>query len=284
MLILDFDGTVTDAEAEGAPFRAGYLEDLSILTGQPLEAVTAIAEEIELAVQADPNAHGWIYDGRIVAPATVDPYLRVMPVARAVFDRFHVFGGADDRRRLLDGILYKYNYQKTRIAFRPRAYELLRALIGTDSYVVTNSHTDPVQAKIRALGEDAESLDWWLPRVRGSARKYAVDDSFDAIDATMELPGLERPVLLRRRLYHDALAALLKTSGAAWADLVVVGDIFELDLALPLALGGRVGLVVNEFTPDYERAFVDSHPRGTLLTSLDDVLPMLEGSHGHRPE
>lgn len=275
MLILDFDGTVTDAEAEGAPFREGYLEDLSILTGEPIAAVRIVAEEIEATVQADPNAHGWIYADRIVAPATVDPYLRVMPVARAVFDRFGVFPGADDRRRLLDGILYKYNYQKTNIAFRPGAYELLHGLVGTDSYVVTNSHTDPVQAKIRTLGDGGESLDWWLPRVRGSAQKYAVDDQFDAVDAEMELPGLSRPVLLRRRLYHDAVASLLAASGASWADLLVVGDIFELDLAMPLAMGARVGLVVNEFTPEYERAFVETHPRGTVLRSLQDVLPLV---------
>jgi FMN phosphatase YigB (HAD superfamily) len=275
MLVLDFDGTVTDAEAEGAPFREGYLEDLSVLTGKPIADVRAIAAEIEAAVQADPNAHGWIYDGRIVAPATVDPYLRVMPVARAVFDRFDVFKGADDRRRLLDGILYKYNYQKTRIAFRPRAYDLLRALVGSDSYVVTNSHTEPVQGKIQALGADAESLDWWLPRVRGSAKKYAVDDSFDAIEAELELPGLGRPVLLRRRLYHDALAALLAASGSSWAELLVVGDIFELDLALPLAMGARVGLIVNDFTPAYEQAFVVDHPRAALLRSLDEVLPLV---------
>lgn len=276
MLILDFDGTVTDAEAEGTPFREGYLEDLSILTGEPVDAVRVVAEEIEAVVQADPNAHGWIYDGHIVAPATVDPYLRVMPVARAVFDRFGVFPGADDRRRLLDGILYKYNYQKTNIAFRPGAYELLRALVGTDSYVVTNSHTDPVSAKIRSLGERGESLEWWLPRVRGSAKKYAVDDRFDGVDATLELPGLSRPVLLRRRLYHDVLAGLLADAGAGWADLLVVGDIFELDLALPLAMGARVGLVVNEFTPEYERAYVEAHPRGAVLRSLDQVLPLVE--------
>ncbi|MFM2152956.1 MAG: hypothetical protein RL199_1391, partial [Pseudomonadota bacterium] len=37
LVILDFDGTMTDAEAEGAPFRDGYLQDLATLTGRPLE-------------------------------------------------------------------------------------------------------------------------------------------------------------------------------------------------------------------------------------------------------
>ena len=34
VLCLDFDGTMTDAEAEGRPFRDGYLEDLCLLVGK----------------------------------------------------------------------------------------------------------------------------------------------------------------------------------------------------------------------------------------------------------
>ena len=35
LLILDFDGTMTDAEAEGTPYREGYLGDLAIPPGSP---------------------------------------------------------------------------------------------------------------------------------------------------------------------------------------------------------------------------------------------------------
>ena len=82
MLILDFDGTLTDAEQEGAPFRAGYLGDIAVLTGTSVEDVETMAQAFEAEVAADPDRYGWIYNGRIVAPASVDPYLRIMPVAR----------------------------------------------------------------------------------------------------------------------------------------------------------------------------------------------------------
>ncbi len=272
--VLDFDGTVTDAELEGRPFRDGYLEDLAVLTGRSVEEVRAEAARIEAEVAARPGDHGWIYDGRIVAPAVVDPYLRMMPVARALFDAAGCFADDTDRIRLLDGILYKYNYQKTAIAFRPGAGELLRALVGTRSWVVTNSHTEPVQRKILTLDRDG-TLDWWLPRVRGRARKYVIDDRFDAVPATLQLPGLDRPVHLRRRHYHEALTELLAESRSTWADLLVVGDIFELDLALPLACGARVALAVNEHTPDYERAFVAGHPRGHAITALSEIPALL---------
>ena len=84
-------------------------------------------------------------------------------------------------------------------------------------------------------------------------------------------PDLSRPVLLRRRRYHEILAAIVAASGSTFADLCVIGDIFELDLAMPLALGARVGLVTSSRTPDYERAFVTSHPRATLIEDLSQI-------------
>ncbi len=276
MLILDFDGTVTDAEIEGRPFRDGYLDDLAALTGSGPEQIRALAERFEAEIAADPNRHGWIYNGRIVAPAAVDPYLRIMPVARKIFDEFGVFRDPIDRERLLDGVLYKHNYQKTAIAFRPGAHELLGALAGTESYVVTNSHTEPVRKKIRALARDGE-FDWLLERVYGRARKYVIDDDFTAVDEALEVEGLSRPVLLRRRYYHDVIAALLDRTGRTWEELFVVGDIFELDLSLPLSKGARIGLVVNRFTPEYEKTFVAGHPRGMLIHDLTAIPDLLAG-------
>jgi FMN phosphatase YigB (HAD superfamily) len=274
MLVLDFDGTMTDAEVEGAPFRGGYLADIAALVDRPTEEIDQMAVRYEAEVASSPDRFGWVFGGRIVAPAVVDPYLRIMPVARRILDECGCFLVPVERDRLLDAILYKYNYTKTDLAFRQGAGPTLRALAGTATYVVTNSHTAPVQDKIRSLGREVDGgndLQWLIDRVHGRARKYHLDDDFDAVPEALELPGLSRPVLLRRKLYHQVLATLLEGEGATWTDLTVVGDIFELDLALPLALGASVGLVVNEFTPDYERSFVDAHPRGVLITDLQEV-------------
>ena len=266
LFILDFDGTMTDAEAEGAPFRAGYLEDVATLCGRPLAEVEALAGAFEAEVAGAPDAHGWLFQGRIVAPATVDPYLRMMPVARKIFDATGAFESDADRTRLLDGVLYKYNYLKTRTAFRPGAKEALAALAGTETYVVTNSHTEAVQRKIEALGQG-----WLVPRVLGRAQKYVIDEAFTLVPAALALPGLSRPVLLRRRAYFELIDSLRRASGAAWSEVTVAGDVFELDLSLPLALGATVALVVNDFTPAYERAFVESHPRGRLVSALAEL-------------
>ncbi len=218
-----------------------------------------------------------MYDGRIVAPAQVDPYLRIMPVARKIFDATGTFASEEDRARLLQ-VLFRYNYPKTATVFRPGAREVMHALSGCLApYIVTNSHTDPVCAKIRTLMGDDEGWQSWL-HVVGDARKYMVDPDFTAVPESMVIPGLSRPVLLRRRNYHAVLERVLHHHGAGWEHLLVIGDIFELDLALPLALGARVVLVVNDHTPTYERALLAAHPRVRLVTKLEEVISFIRRS------
>ena len=275
MLVLDFDGTLTDAEKEGLPFRVGYLEDLATVVGAPLEEVRALADDFEEAILRDRATFGWIFHGHIVAPASVDPYLRIMPVARQVMDHYGVLKDERLRERLLDGILYRYNYPKSAMHFRDGALEVLQALRTLDTVIISNSATAPVQGKIRALaatGGDPEALDWLVDRVYGLGKKYVVDPAFEAVPEALEIPDLHRPVLLRRPHYHRRITEQLAQRGEGWEDLCVVGDIFELDLALPLALGARVGLMVNDFTPPYEIAWLGDRPGARILRSLDDLL------------
>lgn len=277
LVILDFDGTMTDAEAEGGPFRTGYLEDLAILSGLEVKEVQGLAARFEADILTHQGMYGWMYGGHIVAPASVDPYLRIMPVARRILDHVGAIPAEQDRSRLLDGILYKYNYQKTVVAFRPGAASFLKALgqtSGLEAYVVTNSHTEPVARKLEILGAEPDgtnALSWLVARVHGRARKYVVEEAFDQVPRGLNLPGLERPVLLRRPHYAQVLSQLTEHHGIRLEDVTVVGDIFELDLALPLALGARVVLLANAHTPAYEKAFVSSHPRGYLAESLGQV-------------
>ncbi len=274
-LVLDFDGTMTDAEAEGRPFRDGYLEDLAMLVGRPPDDpdISAIADEVEAELAAAPASHPFLWMGRAVAPATVDPYLRMVPIAHRILDRFGAVPSAEDRGRLLGSVLYKYNYAKTlgHPVFRDGAGEMLRRLAGTPTWIVTNSDTHAVAGKVAALDRVAPGVAWLTSRVRGFARKFDVDDTWTGAASELTIPGLDRTVLLRRRAYHEILASVIAEAGSSWEELVVVGDIFELDLAMPLSLGARVGLVTSSRTPPYERAFVTEHPRAQLIESLSEV-------------
>jgi hypothetical protein len=275
VLILDFDGTMTDAEAEGKPFVAGYLEDLCLLVGRPIDdaEVRAIAAGVEAEIAHAPAAFPFSWLGRAVAPATVDPYLRMVPIANRVLDHFGAIADPLDRSRLLGGLLYKYNYAKTlgHPVFRAGAAPVLAQLAGTATWIVTNSDTHAVAGKVAALDRAEPGVAWLTSRVRGFARKFDVDDAWDRCAAELVLPGLARPVLLRRAHYHDIIATVLAEAGATFDELMVVGDIFELDLAMPLALGARVGLVASAYTPAYERAYVAQHPRAHLIERLADI-------------
>jgi hypothetical protein len=136
---------------------------------------------------------------------------------------------------------------------------------------VTNSDTHAVAGKVAALDREAPGVAWLTSRVRGHARKFDIDDEWTGAEPELAVPGLDRPVLLRRRAYYEILREILDAAGATFEDLVVVGDIFELDLAMPLSLGARIGLVASARTPAYERAFVERHPRGRVIEDLAEV-------------
>jgi len=274
LLIFDFDGTLTDAEQEGVPYRQGYLEDVAALCGKDIEEILPLAERFEETVQSEVGTFGWKFGGEIVAPACVDPYLRMMPVARMLFDHYGCFQDPNDRDRILDRILYKYNYPKTDTVFRHGAAELLSAVNPETTYVVTNSHTKPVQKKIRMLSGQcvpAGSLDWLVERVYGNAKKYILDNEFHEVNERLNLEGLDRPVLLRRKHYFSVLDELRKRHNCAWEDVTVVGDIFELDLSLPFSLGARVCLVQNPFSPEHEIRFLEAQERGFVVHNLDQI-------------
>jgi len=274
-LVLDFDGTMTDAEAEGRPFREGYLEDLAMLVGRKPgdPEITALADDVEAELAAAPASHPFMWMGRAVAPATVDPYLRMVPIAHRILDRFNAIPSAEDRGRLLGSVLYKYNYAKTlgHPVFRPGAGAMLASLGGTRTWIVTNSDTHAVAGKVAALDREAPGVAWLTSRVRGMARKFDVDETWAGAQPELSMPGLERAILLRRKAYFDILSTVLTEAGSSWEELVVVGDIFELDLAMPLSLGARVGLVTSPRTPAYERAYVTAHPRAALIDDLAQI-------------
>lgn len=274
-LVLDFDGTMTDAEAEGRPFRDGYLEDLALLVGRPTDdpTVRKIADDVEAELAAAPHTTPFVWMGRPVAPATVDPYLRMVPIAHRILDEFGAIPSPEDRGRLLGSVLYKYNYAKTlgHPVFRPGAGPMLSSLAGTATWIVTNSDTHAVAGKVAALDREAPGVAWLTSRVRGFARKFDVDEGWTGAPGEMVIPGLNRSVLLRRRSYFEILQQVIDEAGSTFEELVVVGDIFELDLALPLALGARVGLVTSSRTPTYERAFVSAHPRAKLIEDLAEI-------------
>jgi len=276
-VVLDFDGTFTDVAAESAPFLRHFRQGLAAALGEDLEAAW---EEEVAALRAGADALGWDLGGRVVAPATADPYLTATCAAHRLMQRF---GQGQDEARRSDVVqkLYREAYAHSATAFKPEAKEVLEALVATGLpvTVVTNAHTDLVEKKLDQLApKGREKL-----KVSGDARKFlldppdAPDTRFTAVPETQTLDGvLRRPVYLRRGRYFEALKRVWETTGTTPEETLVAGDIYELDLALPAALGAHVQLVARDNVLPYElKAMELLGARGGVDRSLHGVLPRL---------
>lgn len=275
LIILDFDGTFTDVEAEAGPFYEAYREDVLTILGPGFEDEWNQAQE---TIAENPGLHGWLHDGRIVAPGDADPYLRATVIMNMIFDGRGMYTDLEERTAVLQR-LYFENYPKADTVFRPEAKEVVEALLASDvpTLVVTNSATDDVQKKIDRL--DPKGRDDL--RVIGNARKFIVTEpqngnaGFDAVPETIDLDSLERPIYPRRGHYFDLLRTIWDETGTTPETTLVAGDIFELDLVLPAVLGSEVMLVTKPRTAEFEKTACAALERGSVTDDLHAVLARL---------
>lgn len=268
LVVLDFDGTFTDVEVEGRPFTEKYLEVLREFFGQD---VSGLWNE-EAGKLSAPDA-AWVVGGHAVAPASCDPYIRATCIAHHVCARLGRFADVTLRTELLQAV-YGYCYRFAGQAFRPDAQEALKRMLAATShvFVVSNSETSAVQKKLASIGFPQ------LP-VFGNARKYVVDqvDPRTVALEDIRVSGQSRPMLVRRPHYARVLSELWDKTGLTATSTLVCGDIFELDLALPLRLGTRAHLVERPNTLDSERAAIALFPgRATAGPTLGEAAALVE--------
>ncbi len=242
--IIDFDGTLTNTELEAKPCVEAFPDILSQKISQPRIVIDALAARFSAQVAQDPTS-GWMNDGKIVAPAVVDPYVFATTVYGKVYDELC---GPQGRDATLAEV-FKEAYPKSISAFRTDADHFLNWFSYDDAVIVTNSATDAVERKQKALFEFG-NLHREL-RVVGDAKKYVIDDHWEGVAPSITLPGAPRPTLLRRKKYADTIASL----GWNPAETTVIGDVFELDLAMPSQLGYKTVHLINERTPKWEIAY-----------------------------
>ena len=84
-IILDFDGTLTDAWEEAIPYFEHYAEEVSERTGIDIEKLKEKRDGFEDDVKNDPLA-GWEHNGNVIAPASSDPYILNGAIYEKVLD------------------------------------------------------------------------------------------------------------------------------------------------------------------------------------------------------
>jgi len=273
LVLVDFDLTLTDPEIEELPFMTGCVRDLIQITGLAEEQIQEINQQVRADMLVHPERYNWEYDGHLVSSTVGDPYLRIIPIATAVLDEVNY----PEQNGLLRK-LFLDNYPKVP-GFRPGVIQLLTET-EKPTHIVTNSEVTKVTPRLHSLfasqPEYEDRLDTVLNNLRGSAGKHLVHEWFTPLPLTLTLPDFHRPTIFRRYEYFQVLNRLRKLHKIAWEDIVMIGDNFEIDLAVPWIMGARVVLVTNPFTPPWEIEFVQNDPRGFVSSSLEEITEFLK--------
>ncbi len=290
-IVSDFDGVLTDQTAEADRafdiFQALMLKETS-LAADDIEALLASSRE---ALQDAPESYGWLSGARLSAFADEDLFVRSQGVALFLDQTLPdtVFCSPEIHSfQALSGVAYHQMVHETAQGvhkpFDPRAADMLRALLsaGHEVTVVSNSSTDrimqllqdadvPVEAA--SADEVQATLDQGAPvvRARGDARKFILSDSAESLGAIQVghyTCAIDRPhyraILLEER-----------------PDMVI-GDVFSLDLALPIALAsaGNIGahgfkavLRRRSYTPAWSQGFAPTD--SIQFRVIDDIMDIV---------
>jgi FMN phosphatase YigB (HAD superfamily) len=260
-LLVDFDGTLTIADSSIGSFKKSFEEEFVRATGINPARLHRLLETATRRILEDPSK-GWERNGVVVAPATADPYVLNTITHQDVCDGLGI--SRTERDKLLD-ICFRKAYSGNSVEFREGIERFLEDVQGRyDVAVITNSTTGRVQ---RELGEIGFSH---IP-VFGDAQKYTINHENDEVPESVDLPDFPRPVMLRRENYLN----ILRNIGFPPKDTTVLGDIYEMDLALPDYLGMNLMQFAGERALLYEVSYMQDHPRGSIVKTLQEAQEIL---------
>jgi hypothetical protein len=287
-IILDFDGTCTQIppifEAYLDLYRKGLIESGLNVTIWEWRDALAIVQ------QHSPKA-GWTLAGCPSAPAAGDPYILADEAARLILRRR---GAATP----VPPTVHEQAYDTALAPWREEARDTFLQLVehGVQLHFVSNSSTAFISGRLRDLFGDSNPVTAKIS-VQSGAGKFRIcelnwDDqaalSVEAKTRFQALPvaygekplaEIERPIYLRRGAYFEAINRVLSGDFDALTNTVFCGDIWEMDLAMPHALGAKVHLLDRAApfeTCSYERqALVGYGARGKTSANLSGILGWL---------
>jgi FMN phosphatase YigB (HAD superfamily) len=281
-VILDFDGTLTDPIREGAGFEARYRDALAGATSRSvLERWAAAAQKVDEA----PETNGLrVAGGQLTAPGDADVYIRCFGITQVLGVELGLAPSLDALMPLA-AAAYAEAYGQmseiwTRAMFREETEEFLDQLRerGLPVWLVTNADSSGVKRRLSVLADER----WSFMSLKGQARKFwlappqAPSAVFDALPNEQLLPRSGRAVKLKRGPYFEALMAVWAAESVAPHETLVVGDVYDLDLALPAALGASVHWIESHATHGAYHSALDAlEGRGSSSKSLLKVLSQL---------
>jgi hypothetical protein len=244
-IVMDFDGVFTDPSAEGDACQAGFRDkilSLSIPDLQEPAQVDSWMGELRVRMGSRPFQYGWRSEGRISAFSFEDPFIRNIGLADFL-DQACADGDARAKKVLgylakkdaitSFGDLSAWVFQQLKLKKHAdrSALEWVRNAIekGHEVTIVSNSATDKIDEFLSQNGFGLTSR----PQVRGGAQKFALGAKTASTkkETLMVLQDAEfGPIEVdtNRPVYEKALMEVQPDA--------IIGDVFSLDLSLPVKL------------------------------------------------
>lgn len=275
-LVSDFDGIWTNQANEAKyvwKFIVSYLCELS---GKDKTFIDETLWMCRDEMDKEPYKYGWYNGGKIAAYYHEDPF----GDNNAIFDFVNKTGISDETvftkkvKIIRDSILKKYNsladfsmdcFYLSTTKFKEEGklksvnetasiVEKLKSS-GTDIIIVSNSKYTKIQYLFDKAGIKAGTCVDSIVKVRGDAMKFGIDNSFTELQEELKI-NENVSVPLRRPSYYKILSEEKPD--------FVIGDVFSLDIALPLYLrmsdrnfsNLKVIQRVQTYTPKWVKEFL----------------------------
>jgi FMN phosphatase YigB (HAD superfamily) len=292
-LISDFDGIWTNQEEEAKYMQIFILNILAGITGNDKREIETIINSINEEMNKGPHLYGWRYRGETPAFYGEDPF----GDNNAFFDFIEqnytnkkIYTNLQEiRRKILDtGFesleqFSNYCFTESTTMFKEegklephtKAKETISKLMekGVELVVASNSSTDKLEYLFGKLGHKMNEK---IPdshgeiRARGNSMKFAIDRGYTELPPLLEVTSNYK-IPLRRKFYHQ----LLKEEKPDF----VVGDVFSLDIALPLYLslndenfkGLKIIQKIQKYTPEWVKDYLKKEEFRKIVYMINDI-------------
>ncbi|MBF0298601.1 MAG: hypothetical protein HQK51_07775 [Oligoflexia bacterium] len=245
--LVDFDGVWTDIAGQAKSVDKARIEELTNISGFETSFIEKCLMQVHTRIMQTPHLFGWHSDGRISAFADEDPFLLHNATVEGV-GILAVEGPLQSKECLG---LKKRLEEKGHIDLGKLGSDIFH--VGCNRYLAESGHT-PLPGAMDALRELSDLVDvvictnFTTDLVASTLSRHGFHLQAEDGTSRLKLKGLARKNMLTADSPEGSRQAVFGDR-SIWIDRghyksiileempdVVVGDVFSLDLALPLVL------------------------------------------------
>jgi hypothetical protein len=290
-LVSDFDGIWTNQELEADYVWNYIINKISQLTKLSIKEADLFLNEVKAEMDAEPYKYGWFNNGKIACYYREDPF----GDNNAIFDYFgKIYNKSNNSplaekiikigKNILDGGYSSFDIfsnncffestgkfkEEGRLLPHHSARKVLDELFNNNVQVVvaSNSKTTKIEYLFSLMGIDIEDKNKFY--ARGNSMKFVIENEFSVVPEILKIDS-DYNVNLRRQAYYNVLYEEMPD--------YVIGDVFSLDLSLPLYLrindsrfkNLKVIQKVQKHTPDWVKNFLSKNEFKGIAYMIDDI-------------